>query len=49
MVAVHIVYYTEQEQIYSTGINVEGKSFADCCLKFESMKIGVIHSVIIKE
>ena len=46
---VHIVYFSDDEQVYSKGINIEGKSFSDCCLKFELMKIGVIHSVIIKE
>lgn len=49
MIKVHIVYYTVHEQVYSTGINVEGKSFSDCCRKFELMKIGDIHSVTIKK
>lgn len=49
MMKVHVVYFTEDEQTYSKGINIEGKSFSDCCRKFELMKIGVIFNVTIKE
>jgi hypothetical protein len=46
---VHIVYFSDDEQIYSKGINIKGKSFSDCCKKFETMKIGLIFNATVKE
>jgi len=49
MITVHIVYFTDENETYSKGINIEGKSFSDCCKRFEAMEVGFIFNATIKD